>query len=78
MKSWLVNLAPVVQTLDSAIFTTAAQVLRACKVTTYFLNLTLCKFAILEVVLVELKTVGKFSDLYFGLVLTNFSTLNSL
>ena len=51
MKSWLVNLAPVVQTLDSAIVTTAAQVLRACNVTTCFLNLTLCycKFAILEV-----------------------------
>ena len=42
MKSWLVNLAPVVQTLDSAIVTTAAQVLRACNVTTCFLNLTLC------------------------------------
>ena len=49
MKSGLVNLAPVVQTLDSAIVTTAAQVFRACNVTTCFLSLTLCKFAILEV-----------------------------
>ena len=49
MKSGLVNLAPVVQTLDSAIVTTAAQVFRTCNVTTCFLSLTLCKFAFLEV-----------------------------
>ena len=36
MKSGLVNLAAVVQTLDSAIVTTAAQVFRTCNVTRVF------------------------------------------
>ena len=59
--------------------TTAAHVFRACNVTTCFWNLTLCKFAIGSV-LVELKTVGKFSNLYFGLFLTikDSATLASL
>ena len=65
--------------------TTSAHVVRGCNVTTCFRNLIPCTFVIWKcargtlVSRVELvKTVGKFSDLYFGLFLTNFWTLNLL
>ena len=62
--------------LVDIVVTTAAHVFRACNVTTWlFVSLPFWKCTRGTH---RLKTVGKFSDLYFGLFLTNFWTLNSL
>ena len=55
--------------------TTSAHVVRACNVTTCFRNLipcTKCARGTLVSRVELVNTVGKFSDLYFGLFLTNF------